>query len=368
MTLSLPVILFGVVLGIQILSFLGLLLAFLLPPGESPYAIRSVSIIVCARNEESNLRALIPLLLRQNHKDFEVIVVDDRSVDGTRDLMNIECQKDKRLKLIRVDYLPEAIDGKKHAITKGIERAGKEIVLLTDADCRPAGRDWVREMTLNFHDDCRIVLGYSPYLKTSGLLNTFIRFEALLTGIQYLGMARLGLPYMGVGRNLAYRKSFFMEGNGFSEIMEVTGGDDDLWVNRHANRYNTRICIGPASLVYSIPKRTWGSFLNQKLRHLSVGTRYRFIHKLVTGTFHASLILSWILGIFCIVLFQLPHFIFAFISLRLFLLIATVYVASGRLGDKFSPWPVMFLDFLYVIYYISTGLRALATRKVQWMT
>lgn len=365
--MSLPLLLF-VVLVIQILFFLILLTAFLVPSTRHDRASVSVSILVCARNEEKNLQALIPLLLGQKHPDFEVIVVNDRSTDGTRELLKRQSQANPRLRFINIDILPAGWNGKKNALSQGIKLARNEVVLLTDADCKPVSANWANNMTLQFDDRCEIVLGYSPYLKTSGLLNTFIRFETLLTGIQFAGLARIGLPYMGTGRNLAYRRSFFLEHGGFDGLMDVTGGDDDLWVNRHATRTNTRIRLGRESLVYSVPEVTWKLFLNQKLRHLSVGVRYRTLHRLLLGLFHGSLILSWFLGIACLVYPGLTFTAVSAIGLRFLILTGTIVVASRQFGDKFSPWPVMFLDFLYVIYYISTGLRALLAKKIQWTT
>jgi cellulose synthase/poly-beta-1,6-N-acetylglucosamine synthase-like glycosyltransferase len=364
--LSSVVIVCLIVLSAQIFCLIALLGAFLPVARVRSGGANSVSVVICARNEAPNLRLLVPLLLKQSHEPFEVIVVNDRSVDDSAAFLQRACEKDARLKVIHIDRVPEGLNGKKYGLSRAIREAVHEIVLLTDADCRPATRRWISEMASTFVPECQIVLGYSAYLKTSGLLNTFIRFETLLTGIQYIGMARIGLPYMGVGRNLAYRRSYFLESGGFADFMDVTGGDDDLWVNRNAGKTNTRICTRPASLVWSIPKTTWRSFLNQKLRHLSVGIRYRFMHQALLGLFNALYVFSWILSLICLFLLPAPYAVLFVFALRCALFVALVSVASVRLGDKFSLWPVIILDFLYVIYYISTALRALFIRKIQW--
>lgn len=332
--------------------------------GARGEAITPVSIIVCARNEEFNLRMLLPLLTGQSHPEFEVIIVNDRSTDESVAVLERAIRNQPRLRYINIEQVPPGVNGKKYGLTRGIEAARYDVVLLTDADCRP-GPGWAGEMASAFDAEARIVLGYSPYVKTSGLLNTFVRFETLLTGIQYLGLARMGVPYMGVGRNLAYRKSFFQESKGFNGFMEVTGGDDDLWVNRNARASNTRIRVGPESLVWSIPRSTWGGFFDQKLRHLSVGLRYRPLHRVILGLFSASYVLSWVLSA-VVLLFASSQFIIALFLTRIVLLMGLVAVASARLGDKFNRWPVIVLDFLYVFYYISTALRALFIRKVRW--
>lgn len=352
-------------LVIQIVFMLILIAAFVFCKESRESVIGPVSVVVCARNEESNLRVLLPLLQDQSHPAFEVIVVNDRSVDGSADIVRTVANGDSRVRLIEITEVPAGVNGKKYGLIQGINAAKHDLVLLTDADCRP-GSTWATEMASAFDREGQIVLGYSPYVKTSGLLNTFIRFETLLTGIQYIGAASIGFPYMGVGRNLAYRKSFFQESKSFNGFMEVTGGDDDLWVNRNARNANTRVRTGPRSLVWSMPKTNWRAFFDQKWRHLSVGVRYRPLHQAVIALFHISYLLSWILTAICLPTAAFfPDVIQVFVA-RIILLMALVTVASVRLGDKFSPWPVVVLDFLYVFYYISTALRALFIRKVQW--
>lgn len=357
-------------LGIQIVWMLALAVAFAFWKDHSGRqdvqgaAALPVSVIVCARNEEFNLRMLLPLLLGQSHPEFEVIVVNDRSTDESLHVLEMAARGRPRLRYINIERVPPGVNGKKYGLTRGIEAARYDVVLLTDADCRPGPR-WVSEMASAFDSKAEIVLGYSPYVKTSGLLNTFTRFETLLTGIQYIGLARLGLPYMGVGRNLAYRKAFFQESKGFNGFMEVTGGDDDLWVNRNARASNTRVCVGSESLVWSLPRSTWRDFFNQKLRHLSVGLRYQPRHRVMLGLFTGSYLLSWILP--AVVLpFHSSQIIIALFFTRVVLLMSLIAVASARLGDKFNRSPVILLDFLYVFYYISTALRALFIRKVPW--
>jgi hypothetical protein len=173
---------------------------------------------------------------------------------------------------------------------------------------------------------------------------------------------------MGAGRNLAYRKSLFLENKGFNGLLNVTGGDDDLFVNLHANKSNTAICLGKESLVYSKPKTSLGSFINQKIRHLSVGKRYKRADKFWLSLFTLTQIIFWIAGI--ILLFVMPAFywIWALMLLRITLFSATVAVASERFMDKFESWLVPLLDFVFAIYYISTGPVALFTRKIRWTT
>ncbi len=326
-----------------------------------------VSVILCAHDEEHNLRELVPLLLQQDHPAFEVIIVEDRCNDGTYDYLLEATKSDPRLRMVRVQHLPLHMNGKKFALTLGIRAASNSWVLLTDADCRPTGRRWIQSMASHFKEGKQIVIAYSPYAKSPGYLNAFIRFESLLSGIQFVGWALLGRPYMGTGRNLAYRKALFLEHKGFHKHMNVTGGDDDLFVNEHATQTNTAVCLGIDSIMPSIPKKTWKQFLHQKLRHLSVGKQYKTSDKLVLGLFSSTWVLSWFLVVPAMIVTPvLGSYLWAGFMVREILLIGVVYRASRTLKDPFEAWKTPLLDFNYAIYYLGTGLVALVSKRVRW--
>lgn len=334
-------------------------------PSEKDDTTRQpVSVIVCAHDEEQNLRVLVPLLLGQDYETFEVIVVNDRSNDGTFDFLRERSSTTPQLKVVQVDHLPAHANGKKYALTLGIKAAKYEVVLLTDADCIPNGNNWIRSMMKQFNPETQLVLGYSPYLKQPGFLNQFIRFETVYTALQYIGFASAGMPYMGVGRNLAYRKSLFLDNKGFNGYLQLTGGDDDLFVNQHATAENTQVSLGAEALVYSKPKNFWGNFFQQKIRHLSVGKFYKLKHKAVVGLLSLSHIVLWITGITLFV--TGTWWIGVGLLVRAGMLVFAIQRFSRRAGDKFEVWIVPFLDFLFTIYYLSTGTVALVSKKVQW--
>lgn len=362
-----PVILFlfSTFIILQIICLAALLFAFSkysLPPIET--IDNPVSVIVCAHDEEENLRELLPLLLAQDHHQFEVIVVEDRCNDNTFDYLREVAANDSRLKMVRIESKPEHVSGKKFALTLGIKAATYNWVLLTDADCRPKGRKWINRMMSKAGDHTHIVLGYSPYEKMPGLLNAFIRFEGLLTAIQYLGMGLLGKPYMGVGRNLAYQKKVFFDNKGFNTHRGITGGDDDLLVNALARSNNTAAIIDPEAIVYSKPKKSWSSFYYQKLRHLSVGKYYKPSDKFILGLFNLSLIGSWLLAVPAI--YPANVFPLGLFLLRMALLVVLLHTASRKLGDSMALWKVPLLDFIFVIYYLVTGLSALSVKTIRW--
>jgi len=325
-----------------------------------------VSVIVCAHDEEQNLRELIPLLLQQDYPEFEVVIVDDRSNDTTFDFLLTETAKDHRLRMVHVNRTPVHANGKKYGITLGIKAAKYNWLLFTDADCRPQGNQWIRSMAAAFGEDTKFVLGVSPYYRKAGVLNAFIRFETLVTAIQYVAFALLGKPYMGVGRNLAYRKSVFMDNKGFNDFINVTGGDDDLFVNQHATPNNTMVCLESESFVFSKPHTSWSAYFRQKLRHLSVGKYYRFGHRLMLGLFAVSWLLTWFLAIPLALEPSTIYWAISGLALRLIVLSILVSSSSKKLGQPFEVWAVLPLDFIYAFYYLVTGLVALVSKKIRW--
>ena len=354
------------ILGLQVIYISFFLFAFLMKRNEILLLPQAVSVIVCAHDEENNLKELIPLLLKQDHPLFEVIIVEDRCNDGTFDYLLEETKKDSRLKMVRVVQKPDHIQGKKFGLTLGIKAAQYDWVLLTDADCRPFGTEWIKSMSKQFSEEAQIVLGFSSYERKTGLLNSFIRFETLLTASQYIGFALLGKPYMGVGRNLAYRKSLFLDNKGFNNYLSVTGGDDDLFVNQHATGANTRVVLGNEALVYSTPKNTWKEFYYQKLRHLAVGKHYRFSSKVMLGLFSLTWMGVWLFVLPVLYFAQWTSLLLALVGLRWLLLVSLVHTGSRNLGDPFEAWKTPFLDFIYAFYYLVAGSIALVTKKVRW--
>ncbi|MEO0404834.1 MAG: glycosyltransferase, partial [Bacteroidota bacterium] len=144
-----------------------------------------ISIIICAKNEEKNLRELIPLLMEQDYPSFQVVVVNDNSWDGSFDTLRALEVSYPNLYCIHLDEEKQLMQGKKFALTLGIKGAKHEHLLLTDADCRPNGLHWLREMGKKWNNEKTIVLGFSPYDKTKGLLNKLIRYDALQAGMNY---------------------------------------------------------------------------------------------------------------------------------------------------------------------------------------
>ena len=224
-----------------------------------------VSVIVCAKNEAENVTQFIPLLAEQDYPDFEIVLIDDASSDDTLEIFEAFEKQYSNVRLVKVKNIEAFWGNKKFALTLGIKAAKKEYLLFTDADCYPTSKDWIKEMSSHFTQQKTIILGYGAYEKISGsFLNKIIRFETMLTAVQCFSWAKMGHPYMGVGRNLAYKKEEFFNVNGFIEHMKIRSGDDDLFINQAAKGKNTTICFTPESFTYSKPKTSFKEWFTQK--------------------------------------------------------------------------------------------------------
>lgn len=288
--LDFVVLAFLVLFLIQLFYYLGVFsrFAFAKANETNVESEEPVSVVICAKNERDNLLNFLPEFLSQDYPTFEVIVVNDNSVDDTADVLKAYSLQYPTLKIVTLPDSDRFYGSKKFAVTLGIKAAKYENILLTDADCRPVSSNWIRLMS-NYTDKKEIILGFGAYQKQPGLLNKLIRFETLFTAIQYFSLALCKMPYMGVGRNLAYKKDLFFKVKGFYKHQHILSGDDDLFVNEVANKINTAIVFDKNAHTISVPKTTFSDWLRQKKRHLSTGKYYRFKHKLVLGLYPFTL-------------------------------------------------------------------------------
>ena len=235
----------------------------------------SISVIVCAKNESQNLLSLVPLLLKQEYSKFELVLINDASSDNTLEVLQHFQEKDSRIKIVNVENNEAFWGNKKYALTLGIKAAKYNHLLFTDADCIPASDEWIQQMSQSFTEKKSIVLGYGKYeSKKFSWVNLMVRFETLITAIQYFSYAKLGSPYMAVGRNLGYTKDDFFKVKGFINHMHIRSGDDDLFIQDAATKGNTTINIHPDSFTISEAPKSFSEWFRQKRRHISTASLY----------------------------------------------------------------------------------------------
>lgn len=299
-----------------------------------------VSIIICAKNEEKNLRELIPLLMDQNHPQFQIVVVNDNSWDDSEETLKAFQISYPNLHVITLDEDKQWMQGKKFALTLGIKGAIHEKLLLTDADCRPNSKEWVSQMTGNLEGKNEICIGFSPHEKKKGLLNLLVRFETFTAGLNYLSFSLGKNTYMGVGRNLAYTKSVYNKNGGFKKHYHIISGDDDLFINQAATKDNVTVQINPLAFTTSEPKQRFSEWWHQKKRHFTTSPSYKFKHKFLLTLWPFSYYLMLISFVVCIVLHR------------------PLLIASLVIGLRYAAQLVIF----------SMSMRRLEHRDLFWLS
>jgi hypothetical protein len=212
-----------------------------------------------------------------------------------------------------------------------------------------------------------IILGYGAYDKIkNSFLNKIIRFETLLTASQYFGWAKIGKPYMGVGRNLAYTKETFFSVGGFVEHMKVRSGDDDLFVNQASTKNNTTTCYTPESFTYSEPNKTYKDWFNQKRRHVSTAKLYTAFDRFQLGLFFVSQLFFFLLAI---TLLAFQHQWMIVLGIIIFRYLFT-WISLGYAAKKLNEKDVMHWYPIIEIFVIFTQLNVFFTnifsKPVHW--
>lgn len=316
-----------------------------------------VTVIICARNEEENLKKFLPMVLNQDYPDFEVIVVNDCSEDGTYILLADLREKYPHLKISTIIKDPKFTHNKKFAQFIGIKAAKNEILVFTDADCQPQSDMWLKGLVSDFDNKTSFVLGYGGYFSEKVLLNKVIRCDTVFIAIQYLGMAIRGVPYMGVGRNLAYKKSVFFSNKGFGPYNQLASGDDDLFVNSNANKNNTKVEFREDTHTRSVPCTSFGEWMMQKKRHLTTAPYYKFRDKFLLGAEPASRLIFYGTLIALLVTLTLWQLVLGLFILRLIIQVTIFAKIHRKLNEPgllaYSLIFDIFSPFIYGIVYLS---------------
>lgn len=330
-----------------------------------------VSIIICARNEAENIRNFLPLVLEQDYPEYQVIVVNDGSTDDTEEALNDLQKLYPHLYITNIPEQTRVISHKKLAITIGVKAAVHDILLFTDADCRPWTPHWIESIVTSYTPDTDYVIGYGAYYTSKSILSRMIAYDTTTIAIQYLGMAIAGIPYMAVGRNLSYRKSTFLKNKGFAGYLHLPSGDDDLTINHHSTRHNTAVNATLEAKTISEPKTSFADWYFQKLRHLSASSAYTTKSKLTIAVEPVFRGIFWLALTLALVFCHQPLTLIVALS-TLTMKIATQTIIINKVAKyytekTFSPITVILLDILLplITLYIGTVGR-LIHRRIRW--
>ncbi len=364
-------IIFYVFIGITVIQFVYYLIifgkfAFAKPQTITPKRV-PVSVIVCAKNEAENVKKFIPLLAEQNYPDYEVVLIDDASSDETLDIFEEFERIYPHLRLVKVQNNEAFWANKKFALTLGIKAAKKEYLLFTDSDCYPTSKDWITAMSSQFTMSKTIVLGYGAYEKVKGsLLNKIIRFDEMLTATQYFAWAKLGKPFMGEGRNMAYKKEAFFNVNGFMHHMHIRSGEDSLFVNEAANKKNITVCYTPESFTYCKPKKTFKQWFAQKKRQVYLASKFKSGDKFQLRLFFLSQLLFPLLAATLLILQFNWMYVVPVIALRYIIAWTSLGYSAGKLKEKDVIYWFPFFEIFLIFTQLNVFFSNIFSKPVHW--
>ena len=319
-----------------------------------------VSVVIAVKNGSDALIQNLDAFLSQDYPAFEIVIVDDHSTSEEKQKLTAAITGHELISLYHSDGSP----GKKQALSDGIEKAKYPLILCTDADCCPGGESWIKSMVSHGKDN-NVVLGFSPYKRNHGLLNFFVRFETVMTAIQFFSWAVMKRPYMGVGRNMLFPKQLFEEIKPFKDHDAIPYGDDDLIVQQLADVAEVSVCVDMDSFTYSDAPVSWPTWFRQKHRHMSAGHHYKLKAWWRPGIFGIVLIGHWFLIPFLLighVQGDLWFFLLAGWMIRWI----TYIQWTQRLGEKDTRIVYPLAEVMYALYLAAMGLITLVAKKKTW--
>jgi poly-beta-1,6-N-acetyl-D-glucosamine synthase len=358
---------FAISLLVQLLYYWALYsrLAFYRDKGN-PGPNKPVSVVICARNEFQNLQENLPLILQQDYPEFEVVVVNDSSDDDSIELLETLSKEYENLKIFNLEKNLNFFQGKKFPLALGIKSARYDLILLTDADCKPSSTQWIRRMQARYDENTEIVIGYGAYEKQSSLLNYLIRFDAFNVAIQYLSFSLAKMTYMGVGRNLSYTRKLFYRNKGFTGHYKLLSGDDDLFISRAANKLNTKVEIDHGSHTISRAKTSFGLWFFQKKRHYTTARLYRPWIKFLLSMNYVSKLALYIS--FILLLIIKYNYIYALGAFGVFVLTHFIVIkfCADKLNERDLTLPSIFLELILMIISPLIYLSNLINKTDRW--
>lgn len=303
-----------------------------------------VSVIIFAKNSASELQNKLSFVLKQNYPTFEVVLINNVSIDNTSEILEDYKEKHANIKIIDVENTEAFWASKKYALTLGIKAAKYNHLLFTEANAKPVSEFWISEMIHKFTTTKSIILGYSKYKKEGSLTNIFIRFVNLLTAIKCFTFAKSGTPFMGFKANLAYNKSDFFKVNGFINHLKINNGETDLFLKDAATKQNITYTIEKDSFIEIENPKSFKSWLSEYRENSLLMKNYKLKHRFLLSFFNLSKLIFYVLTIFLFFFYSwktIVPFVLSYFLVQ--------YVVIGLSAKKLKePYLIFLLPFLEI--------------------
>ena len=327
----------------------------------------AISVIVCAKNEAENIRKNLPFLIAQEYPKFEIVLIDDASIDDTLDVFETYEKEFDNIKVVKVANNEAFWGNKKFAMTLGIKAASYEYLVFIAPESRPSSKLWLAEISANFSPQKTIILGYGALEKIKhSFINKIIRFDAFLNASHYFGWALLGKPYTANGRNLAYKRSEFFKVRGFNDHMKIRSGEDVLFVNQAANASNTQVNFSKNSFTYTLPKKTFSDWFAQKKRQLALTKHFKVFDRLQLALFFISNLFFYGLAIALLLLDFKWQIIVFMIATRFLLVWGILAFAARKLNEKDVVIWYPFLEICHIAIVLNIIISNIFSKPVHW--
>lgn len=326
----------------------------------------SVSVVICAKNDAYNLKTKLPTILEQEYPNFEVVVVNDDSLDDTSYVLRVLQEIYPNLNVITLKENVNKFLGKKYPLSIGIKSAKNEIILLTESDTIPTSYHWISEMVKGFTKNKDIVIGFTKTESKNNFLNTLMQYESQTIAMNYLGHGLIKNPYMGLGRNLAFTKKMFFSVNGFIPLYNIQVGEHELFVNKFSTKKNTSVIITKDSINQSVPKERVEDWLLQKKKHYRIVSYFKLKDKIITSLIPSTTFLLYCLIVTSLVFgFPWEYGLMALI-LKYTLQIIIYYKSSRVLQSQQIAFLAPIYEILFLPFNTIIKISALLTKKEKW--
>lgn len=331
-----------------------------------------LSVIIVTKDSASMLKDNLPAILEQDYPEFEVIVVNDESAGEDEDILKILGSRYRHLYRTFIPKSARYVSRKKLGVAMGIKASKYDWIVVTEPYCKPESKDWLKSLSRNFVPGTDIVLGYCNYTYGKGIFAKRIIADMLLMSMRFLGKAIGEKPYMGMGRNMAYRKEIYLHHKGFSNQLTLTRGDDDLFINEIADSRNTKVCVDSNSIMrMPLPKykKTWR---DDKIGYEVTGNHYKGTARVSNSleTWSAWLFNLSVIAALCIGILNkewiFTSCIFAAWLIRTITTMTVFYKTAKAMGEKVSAYLFVY-DFMRPLYSLSLKIGYITRHKSDYM-